>query len=81
MSSRAASDEVYDEDEEVGDSISVVASLARRRRAGSARGSDVVGAQSDRTKCWLLWRARATDEDLDGRVARHVLLERHTLSP
>ncbi len=54
MSSRAASDEAYDEDEDVGDSISVVAStLARRRRAASTRGSEAVGDDSYVSNCWL----------------------------
>ena len=47
-------DEVYDEDEDIGDSVSVVAACSgRRRHAGSARGSDGGGDDSHVCNCWL----------------------------
>ena len=78
--SRGVSEEAYEE-EEFGDSVSCAASiLGRRRRGGSARGSGGAGDDSYVCNCWLCGRARATDEDVVGNVARHAVLERHPLS-
>jgi hypothetical protein len=54
MSQLAVSDEDCKEDEDVGDSSSVVASTsARRRLAASTRGSEAVGDDSYVSNCWL----------------------------